>query len=247
MQSEARHIPTRADRSAVAELVLPARVAEPGMGGIARCGAARPTTLSLRFRKRDVVDSSGFFTHKFSMSTLSSTHSVYSLATGEAAVRRLQSLHSVYGPKGRRVLTQAGLVPGMRVADFGCGVGVVTRTLAEMVGPSGHVTGIDVSGAQLGQAREHCADGGFANAAFVEASATATGLSRESRISSRDSDRRVASTTRCRAACISWCKMRAFRSWTSKFTSRRLRAATIDSCSSGRSTRPVPAVSPPGC
>jgi len=37
----------------------------------------------------------------------------------------------------------------MKVADFGCGVGVVTRMLAKMVGPSGNVTGIDVNKATV--------------------------------------------------------------------------------------------------
>ena len=35
------------------------------------------------------------------------------------------------------------------MADFGCGVGVVTRMLAQMVGASGSVSGIDVNGNQL--------------------------------------------------------------------------------------------------
>lgn len=61
----------------------------------------------------------------------------YSLATGEAAVRRLTALHRVYSPTGRRILLRAGLQPGMAVADFGCGVGATTRTLAEMGGPRG--------------------------------------------------------------------------------------------------------------
>jgi len=104
----------------------------------------------------------------------------YSLATGEAAVRRLRMLHHVYSPAGRRILLQAGLTPGMQVADFGCGVGAVTRMLAEMVGPSGRVTAIDVSAAQLDQARGHCAAGGLANVTFVEASATASTLPRNS-------------------------------------------------------------------
>jgi SAM-dependent methyltransferase len=101
----------------------------------------------------------------------------YSLATGEAAVRRLKALQEVYGPTGQRFLRQAGLTAGMEVADFGCGVGLTTRMLAEMVGPSGRVTGIDISAAQLGQARAHCAG---LNVSFVEASATATSLPGES-------------------------------------------------------------------
>ena len=69
----------------------------------------------------------------------------YALASGAAAVHRLFVLHNIYGPAGRRLLLQAGLKRGMHVADFGCGVGAVTRMLGEMVGPSGSVTGIDVS------------------------------------------------------------------------------------------------------
>src|SRR5580704_10834319 len=104
----------------------------------------------------------------------------YSLATGEAAVRRLAALHRVYSPAGRRVLQRAGLKPGMAVADLGCGVGATTRTLAELVGPSGSVTGIDVSAAQLEQGRMLCKAEGIANTIFVEAGATATGLPRNS-------------------------------------------------------------------
>ena len=59
----------------------------------------------------------------------------YVLATGEAATHRLRILHSLYGPGARRVLLRAGLERGMRVADLGCGVGMVTTLLAELVGP----------------------------------------------------------------------------------------------------------------
>src|SRR3954462_6227890 len=92
----------------------------------------------------------------------------YVLATGAAAVRRLHVLHNIYSPAGQRILRQAGLTEGMRVADFGCGVGVVTRMLAEMVGPLGNVTGIDVDGAQLEQAGKLCAREGLTNTRFVK-------------------------------------------------------------------------------
>ncbi|MGB6545908.1 MAG: methyltransferase domain-containing protein, partial [Candidatus Acidiferrales bacterium] len=55
-----------------------------------------------------------------------------------------------------------------------------TRTLAELVGPSGSVTGVDVSAAQLEQGRNLCKAEGITNTFFVEASATATGLPRNS-------------------------------------------------------------------
>jgi SAM-dependent methyltransferase len=103
----------------------------------------------------------------------------YVLATGEAAANRLRILHDVYGPGTRQVLLRSGLRCGMRVADLGCGVGMVTGLLGELVGPAGQVVGIDFSGAQLAQAREQwiC---GSANITFVEASATSTGLPSES-------------------------------------------------------------------
>src|SRR5262245_10563177 len=103
----------------------------------------------------------------------------YVLATGEAAAYRLRLLHGLYGPGTRRVLLDAGLRPGLRVADLGCGVGMVTALLAELVGPEGHVVGIGVSGAQLAQAREELPAGCRATR-LVEASATDTGLPSES-------------------------------------------------------------------
>src|SRR5262249_26941672 len=99
----------------------------------------------------------------------------YVLATGEAAAYRLRILHGVYGPGTRRVLLESGLRRGMLVADLGCGVGTVTELLAELVGPSGRVVGIDSSGAQLAQARNRLKGDGT-NTRFVEASATDTGL-----------------------------------------------------------------------
>lgn len=97
----------------------------------------------------------------------------YALATGEAADYRLGILHNLYGPGTRRVLLQAGLQPGMRAADVGCGVGTVTALLADLVSPIGRAVGIDASPAQLAQARQRTT---ATNATFVEASAMALGL-----------------------------------------------------------------------
>jgi SAM-dependent methyltransferase len=97
------------------------------------------------------------------------------LATGEAAAYRLHILHDLYERGTLRLLLGAGLRRGMRVADVGCGVGMVTALLAQLVGPEGHVVGIDASGAQLAQARERLARLDT-NASFVKASAIDTGL-----------------------------------------------------------------------
>lgn len=115
-----------------------------------------------------------------SSTDITTTIGHYSLATGRTATRRLECLHNIYGPGTREVLELAGLRPGMRVADLGCGVGTVTHMLAEMVGPDGHVVGVDVSDDQLEEARERIESAGVTNASFVHASATGTGLPRGS-------------------------------------------------------------------
>ncbi|MBV8709897.1 MAG: class I SAM-dependent methyltransferase [Acidobacteriaceae bacterium] len=124
-----------------------------------------------------IADSTPF---PFMSPSSKSSDGEYVLATGAAAVRRLFMLHNIYSPAGRRILLQAGLTPGMRVADFGCGIGATTGMLAEMVGPSGSVTGIDANVAQLEQAKEICKRRGWTNASFQEADACATGLPRAS-------------------------------------------------------------------
>jgi SAM-dependent methyltransferase len=100
----------------------------------------------------------------------------YTLATGAAAANRLEVLHEIWGPATRETSIAAGLVPGMKVADFGCGVGTVSAMFAEIVGPKGRVTALDLSAGQLGQARERAAKAGLSNLEFIEADATATGL-----------------------------------------------------------------------
>jgi SAM-dependent methyltransferase len=79
---------------------------------------------------------------------------------------------------GREALLEAGLAKGMRVADFGCGPGMMSRMLASMVGPSGSVTGIDLHEPQLEQARELCASEDLTNVTFVAADACNTRIPR---------------------------------------------------------------------
>jgi ubiquinone/menaquinone biosynthesis C-methylase UbiE len=55
-------------------------------------------------------------------------------------------------------LLSAGLEPGMRVLDLGCGMGDVSMFATRLVGPSGHVTGIDRDLVVIEKARERCRD-----------------------------------------------------------------------------------------
>ena len=73
-------------------------------------------------------------------------------------------------------LGEAGLArlaprPGWRVLDIGCGCGSTSLRLAELVGPGGHVTGLDVSRVMLDRARERLVEDGVAHVAFVQADA----------------------------------------------------------------------------
>jgi SAM-dependent methyltransferase len=115
------------------------------------------------------------------MSTNISSHyslnaSDYVLATGARAVGRLLMLDDIYAPAGKRGLLKAGLKAGMHVADFGCGVGAMTRNLAEMVGPNGRATGIDIHEPQLVEAANQCARCGLSNVSFCKADACDTRL-----------------------------------------------------------------------
>jgi ubiquinone/menaquinone biosynthesis C-methylase UbiE len=46
-------------------------------------------------------------------------------------------------PITERLLRSAGIEPGMRVLDIGCGAGDVSMLAAELVGSTGSVVGID--------------------------------------------------------------------------------------------------------
>lgn len=60
----------------------------------------------------------------------------------------------------------AGIVPGMRVLDLGCGVGDVAIVAADLVGPSGSVVGIDRDAASVAWASKRIAEAGYKNIRF---------------------------------------------------------------------------------
>jgi SAM-dependent methyltransferase len=52
------------------------------------------------------------------------------------------------------------LHPGEHVVDVGCGAGIDSLIAARMVGPSGHVIGVDMTHAMLAKARQSAAEAG---------------------------------------------------------------------------------------
>ncbi|MCD6580504.1 MAG: class I SAM-dependent methyltransferase [Desulfuromusa sp.] len=55
----------------------------------------------------------------------------------------------------KRQAQWAGIRSGMSVLDVGCGSGITTRALAELVGPKGHATGLDISSKRIEYAASH--------------------------------------------------------------------------------------------
>lgn len=60
------------------------------------------------------------------------------------------------------------LQSGEHVVDVGCGAGIDSLIAARMVGPTGHVVGVDMTPAMLQKARSAAAEAGMTNAAFRE-------------------------------------------------------------------------------
>ena len=100
----------------------------------------------------------------------------YNLARGEKDVERLRLLNEIYGPGSQALLRQAGLVQGMRVVEIGCGSGNMTQWLAAQVGPSGSVVALDISEAQVEQARRLAEVTGASNVTFKVADVYVPGL-----------------------------------------------------------------------
>jgi arsenite methyltransferase len=66
------------------------------------------------------------------------------------------------------------LRPGERVLDVGSGPGLLAAEMAQVVGPAGHVTALDVSDAMLALSRRRCADlDGVGRVGLVKADAAA--------------------------------------------------------------------------
>jgi SAM-dependent methyltransferase len=63
------------------------------------------------------------------------------------------------------------LEPGERVLDLGCGSATDTLVAAEMVGPEGRVTGIDMTPEMLAKARAAVAEAGVENVDIIEGEA----------------------------------------------------------------------------
>jgi len=78
-----------------------------------------------------------------------------------------------FGSVVEGVVQRAGLQPGEQVLDLGTGTGQVALRAASLVGPAGHVTGVDISGEMLALARARAVALGLRNVQFREGRAEA--------------------------------------------------------------------------
>jgi ubiquinone/menaquinone biosynthesis C-methylase UbiE len=79
-----------------------------------------------------------------------------------------------------RPLEAAGLEPGRKVLEVGCGPGFFTVPASMMVGPEGSVTSLDVSPAAVDHVRHKVEEAGAANVEVLLANAADTGMASES-------------------------------------------------------------------
>ena len=73
-------------------------------------------------------------------------------------LERLKAQAAIIDPISYRFFREAGLKSGMRVLDIGTGVGDVAFLAADLVGPSGQVTGVDRSESVLTIAQQRAQD-----------------------------------------------------------------------------------------
>jgi ubiquinone/menaquinone biosynthesis C-methylase UbiE len=86
--------------------------------------------------------------------------------------RRLLAQEAADPARVRLIAT--GLKEGMHALDAGCGPGLISETMSELVGPAGRVTGIDMSPERVQESSARAA--GKPNVSFAVADVRKTGL-----------------------------------------------------------------------
>lgn len=99
---------------------------------------------------------------------MSAAHGNYALGRTQQEYARLARQSALIEPMTRRTFADAGIAAGMRILDLGSGAGDVCILLADMVGPSGSVIGLDLDPNVVAHARERVSAAGFRNITFAQ-------------------------------------------------------------------------------
>jgi SAM-dependent methyltransferase len=102
----------------------------------------------------------------------------YFLGQSSAEHARLQFQAIELEQSSRQHLQHAGIQRGWRVVDVGCGPQGVLHVLADLVGPTGTVVGLERDPRVVDLARAFVAEHGFTNVEVIQGDARATGLPR---------------------------------------------------------------------
>jgi SAM-dependent methyltransferase len=92
----------------------------------------------------------------------------YVLGHDPAELARLERQAALFAGATRALFLAAGIGPGQRVLDLGCGAGDVSLLAADLVGPSGQVVGVDRAPEAVATARRRAAAAGLTHVSFVE-------------------------------------------------------------------------------
>lgn len=90
---------------------------------------------------------------------------------GEHWVAEAERFDSANERFGEAIVATLDPRPGDRVLDVGCGNGAVALAIARAVLPDGAVTGLDLSGPMLGEARRRAREAGVTNVSFEQGDA----------------------------------------------------------------------------
>lgn len=104
----------------------------------------------------------------------------WNAAAGERWSAFQQNIDRAFAPLGAAGFAKAAPQPGEAVLDVGCGCGASSIDLAQAIGASGVLTGVDVSQPMLAVARQRADALHLANAQFTLADASAHAFGAES-------------------------------------------------------------------
>jgi ubiquinone/menaquinone biosynthesis C-methylase UbiE len=97
---------------------------------------------------------------------LTDSSSAYILGRTDRERARLGTQAAILNPLSEGFLRSAGVGPGMRILDIGCGIGDLTLIASRLAGPDGEVVGIDVDPRALRIARERAREQGCSHVSF---------------------------------------------------------------------------------
>jgi ubiquinone/menaquinone biosynthesis C-methylase UbiE len=92
----------------------------------------------------------------------------YALGHTAREIDRLIEQARFFGDLTERLFRDAGMGPGMRILDIGCGAGDVSFLAARLVGSNGEVIGVDRSTEAIGVASSRAMQSSVTNVRFIE-------------------------------------------------------------------------------